>query len=170
MSGSRPRTGKTSLILRMIEELTGFAVIQMKAGGLFTSVIADPHGDEADLFRKGGAGQVLRIEAEARDFADAIDQAFCLVTPPVEGVIIEAYPHPEGVQGDIVIFMTDRPHRAGIPDAGGHLAIIDITENVPDGTGGNANQCPLFSLHLMNNDQEEWARFMAYLRGLINRL
>ncbi|MGA1796196.1 MAG: hypothetical protein ACMUIL_10085 [bacterium] len=169
VSGSRPRTGKTALILRMIAEFPGFAVIQVKTGGLFSSVIAEPHGDEADHFRKNGAGHVLSIEADARDYADAIDQALCLVPFDIKVVIVEAYPYPEGVHGDVLIFMTDRIHTAVIPGEGNHTVMVDILEAIPDEKRANAVQYPLFNLHLMNNDPEEWARFMAYLRGLISR-
>lgn len=170
VSGSRPRTGKTSLILWMLEGLKGFAVIQVKAASLFSSVIVEPNGDEADRFRQAGAGQVLSVEADTRDYADAIEQAFSLVPLHIHGVIIEAYPHPEGVHGDVLIFMTDRPHTAGIPAEVNHTVIVDISEAAPVEKRGNTVQYPIFSLHLMNNGQEECIRFMTYLKGVIKRL
>jgi hypothetical protein len=170
VSGSRPHTGKTSLILRMLEDFRGFAVIQVKVGGMFSSVIADPSGDEADLLRKGGAGQVIRIKADTRDWADAVDQALCLMHSDIEGVIIEAYPLPEDVPGDILIYMTDRTHTVGIPAAVGQIVIIDISEAKSHERWGNAFQYPLFRWNLMNNDPDECVRFMVYLRGVIKRL
>ena len=65
VTGTRPKIGKTTFICKLLKLFSGYAVIQVKEGAFFTSIIPEPEGEEANLLRSNGSVQVINILADA---------------------------------------------------------------------------------------------------------
>ena len=173
VTGTRPRIGKTTFICKLLNFFSGYAVIQVKEGAFFTSIIQEPKGGEANLLRKNGSIQVINIQADPKDVTDAMDQALILLPIQLEGIIIEGNSTCNNYQADIVIFLTDCP--LCNPDPILEIKNILVVKLKSKGNTIEVEwkasiDVPVFDLDMGDIDEKEWKRFIANLNELLSSL
>ena len=168
VTGTSAKIGKTTFIRRLVENLPGFAVIQIKENGFFTSVVSDPQTEEARLLRDSGAVQVIHILAEPNELQDALTHALCLLSSQIQGIIIDKGPPFSDLQADLSILLSDGEANPSDP-VFGSSRVIWVHPN-PTGPSikhkwRDTPDIPIFALDPKDMTAVSWREFWNCLKG-----
>ena len=166
VTGTRAKIGKTTFIMRLVENLPEFAVIQIKENRFFTSIVSEPRDEEAKALMDHGARQVIHIHAAPDEVQEALNHALCLLSSQVQGIIIEKGAYKPDLQTDIHISLVDREMNPSDPILESSKMITVVLVQPDSKTSGedpkkweDTPDVPIFALDLNDTNTDAWKGF-----------
>ncbi len=109
IAGSASGCGKTTLAVRLLETLPGWAAIKVSPSDLYAVVVDDPAiinepGKDTALMKAAGATHVVWVQASMPELKESLPIAMNM-TGDVPGIIIEGNAAADAVEPDTLIFV-----------------------------------------------------------------